>query len=384
MWLLHEAVHAELKAAHERGFIATPEQTAAFTKHVESRAESSRLLSTAGGTAEISVKGVLTESPSFMAFLFGGGNTAFSEMRQALAEADANPEVDEIVLNIDSPGGTVAGLFPTLDAMAATNKPIRAVVANMAASAAFAIAAAADTIEATNEGAHFGSVGTAKTFAVDSEEVTITSTNAPNKVPDVTTEEGAAVVREELDAVHALFVSRIAAGRNTDSDTVNAEFGRGAVLLANEALKRGMIDSVKSAKTSTARTTSGNNSEAKMMDLTTLKAQHPDTYAAAVQQGIEQERDRVSAHLELGTAYNAMDTAVAAVKDGSDMTALLTAKYVAAGANSANIQQRAADDEAADPGETGKGDATEAQAKAGLDDILARASAQLGIEVKGV
>ena len=117
-------------------FVPSPEQTAAFTARAETLAGPSRLLSTAGNTASVAVHGVLTDKPSFMAMLFGGGNTTYSEVRSAIAEADADSNITEIVLDIDSPGGTVAGLFPTLDAMAATKTPIRAVVSNMAASAA--------------------------------------------------------------------------------------------------------------------------------------------------------------------------------------------------------------------------------------------------------
>ena len=127
------------------------------------------------------------------------------------------------------------------------------------------------------------------------------------------------------------------------------------------------------------------------MDKTTLAAQHPELYAAVLSEGKTEgqrlERDRISAHLTLGEAYNAMDTAVAAAKDGSEMTALISAQYVAAGANNANIKARETDDQDADPGTPDAKDeqeTTAAAATAGLNDILSRAGAQLGVEVKEV
>ena len=73
------------------------------------------------------------------------------------------------------------------------------------------------------------------------------------------------MVREELDAMHKIFVDSIAEGRSVTTEKVNAEFGQGGTLLAGEALKRGMIDAVaeptlkvvESTKTTTAR--SGGN-----------------------------------------------------------------------------------------------------------------------------
>ena len=103
---------------------------------------------------------------------------------------------------------------------------------------------------------------------------------------------------EELDALHDLFVEAIADGRSTSIDDVNANFGRGSTLLADEALKRGMIDAIEpvglqSVKTTKRAASSGGNKEAKSMDIITLQASHPALYAEVIELGVKKERDRV-------------------------------------------------------------------------------------------
>lgn len=88
----------------------------------------------------------------------------------------------------------------------------------------------------------------------------------------------------------------------------------------------------------------GNKKKETAMDLSTLKAQHPDVHAAAVQEGVNSERDRVSAHLTMGEASGDMKTACSAIKDGSEMTATLQATYMAAGMNRKDTENRDADD----------------------------------------
>lgn len=361
MWLLEASIRQAIEQAQKAGVLPTVQQQIEYeARYAVSASETtSRILSVAGNNAEVAVKGVITKAPCFLAMLFGGGNTTYGEIIAALAEAEADATVDNITLAIDSPGGHFDGLFDTLAAIQSTTKPVKAVISNVGASAAFAIASQADEIIASNRAARIGSVGVAATFEVSDTEVTITSTEAPKKRPDVTTEEGKAMVREELDAMHEIFVDAIAEGRSTTIEKVNAEFGQGATLLAGEALKRGMIDAVaetslkvvESAKTTTTARSGGNNPEKGPMDLKTLKAQHPDVYAAAVQEGVESERDRVTAHLTMGEASGDNKTAYAAIKDGSEMTATLQATYMTAGMNRQDVANRQDDDANANAGD---------------------------------
>ena len=350
MWLLQEAVAQAMQSANY-----TASEVVAFEATVSAREQdSSRILNVAGNTAEIDISGVLTNRPNFFAQFFGGGNTTYSEITAALAQAEADPEVSEIILAVDrGPGGEIDGLFDTIAAIQAVSKPIIAKVKNMAASATFALVAQADKIIVANEATRVGSVGVVIEGFVDKDVVTITSTEAPDKRPDLSTKKGQAVIRAQLDGLHELFAGAIATGRGTNIENVNAEFGRGALVLAKDALSRGMIDGIgaaKTTKTSTAASIGGTNPKGKTMDLNELKAKHPELVIALVGEGVTKERDRVMGHLKLGKQTGATETAFNAITEGTEMTASITADYIAAGMNAQDIKNRQADDKEGDPG----------------------------------
>jgi len=357
-WLLDSDVFNVMQNAHRAGILPT----AAWQQQVEARqgalmsGSSPHILTIEGSTAVIEVTGVMTPTPDFFAAMFGGGNTTYAEIDAAVALAEADARVKDIKFKVSSGGGTIAGLFDTLATIQAATKPTSS-VASLAASAAYALVSQTDTVSASSRAAQFGSIGIAATIDTNDNEVTLTSTAAPKKRPDVSTGEGRAVIIEELDALHELFVEAIASGRGTTVDKINAEFGQGATLLADQALKRGMIDAVaqpvlKAVKhTLTTTAYGGTNPENGTMDLKTLMAQHPDVYAAAVQNGVAQERDRVTAHLTLGKASGDIDLAIKAASEGTEMTATLQATYMAAGMNRRDVSNRQADDQEANAGD---------------------------------
>lgn len=315
--------------------------SAAEAKHAPGELSAAgEIMQTANGTATIEVRGVMTQRQSWFAQVFGGGNTTYPQIIDALGAAGSDGSVNSIVIKMDSPGGSVDGLFDAMEAVRTVGKPTRVEVANTAASAAYMLAAQADEIVATNPVARFGSVGVVVDSYVSENAVSVTSTNAPNKRHDLKTDAGRATLRAELDDVHDIMVAEIAKGRSTTVDTVNKDFGRGGMLVAAKAIDAGMIDRL---ETNTAPTRGGPinaNEEESTMDLKTLKAQHPETFAAAKDEGIAQERDRVGAHLTMGKASGDMDTAIEAVEGGSEMTATIQAKYLAAGMNKSDSQAR--------------------------------------------
>ncbi len=237
-WLLQDDALRELQALARR-------ERAALDGF---QPQAARVLTTAGDTAEITVGGVLTDRSAspFLSVLARG--TDYADIRSALAEADADPNIKRAVLRVRSPGGMTAGLFETVDAIERFSKPIIA-RASRAQSAAYALAAATARIEAEGRDSEFGSIGVAVTILLFEDELTLTNTDSPEKRPDPRTPEGKASIVRRLDAINELFVEAIArgrtrAGRSTSSARVKAGFGRGASLLADEALQLGMIDAV--------------------------------------------------------------------------------------------------------------------------------------------
>nr|EIW5042828.1 S49 family peptidase [Klebsiella pneumoniae] len=76
------------------------------------------------------------------------GMTGYDGIRQAFLTAMEDQDVSGICLDIDSPGGEVAGCFDLVDIIYSSRgkKPIHAILTESAYSAAYAIASAADHI----------------------------------------------------------------------------------------------------------------------------------------------------------------------------------------------------------------------------------------------
>lgn len=332
-WLLEESWLRHLEHAHERGAEPTAEQR----RRVDARANAQSgsvpsIYSVRGDTATITVTGILTRAPDVIAMIIGG-NTAYIEIERALAAAEQDASVRQITLQVDSPGGEVDGLFDTLAAIEATSKPM-SVQARNALSAAYGIAASAGSIEAANEASQFGSVGVAASALVHPQIVHVTSTDAPKKRPDLSTEEGRNVVREHLDAIFELFADAIARGRGTSVDNVKNQYGKGAVLLANDAIARGMIDTVSARAGATGSQASATGREGTgSMDKEQLKSQFPQVARELVEEGRKEERDRTVAHLDMGSKAGDLESALKAVRAGDPLTQSWTAFYMNALAN---------------------------------------------------
>lgn len=318
-------------------------QLAAFIERTSTSADASDLFYAAGGVARVPIIGTLTKTPDFFFSAMGGGNAVYGDIIRAIESADSDPAISRIVLEIDSGGGSVAGFFDAASAISATRTPIEAQVTDMAASAAFGLAAATDKITVNNRMAMVGSVGIVTTQSTSTDRVTVTSTEAPKKSPDAGTDEGLADIRAMLDGVHAEFVGVIAQGRGITSAEVNKTFGRGATVIAGDALRAGMIDVINSEVVAES-TLSANLETNNMLTITELRANHPALFAEAVDVGVAQERDRVSAHITYGESCKRLDLAAKFIKDGSALTQTATAEYMTAGANAAESSAAAAEE----------------------------------------
>jgi ClpP class serine protease len=248
-WLISEDYKARIQTALAGKDLPTLEQIRAH------REEAAAKRSAAGGpsnyrvegnTAYISVTGLLTAEPDLWCEYFGLDNTTYPDIAESVARAEGDPTVKRVVYEISSGGGTVAGITDAVYAIDSARKP-SSVVSDYAASAAYWIATRASVggkITATSPMASFGSIGVAVDVYAFAFVKQIASTDAPNKRPDVNTEEGRQAIREELDAIHDHFAGDVADARGVSRDKVNSDFGRGGMLLADAAKLAGMIDEV--------------------------------------------------------------------------------------------------------------------------------------------
>ena len=347
MWLIEQIAYETLRPFFTNGHIPTAEQLEQLDARF-GESDTPRLLTIAGKESVIAIEGIITTRPNFFAMFFGGGNVTWSEIIQAIDAAEADPNVESLTFEIDSPGGNTDGMLAAIKAVQNTKKPTKTIFVNLGASAAFAFGVQSDEVLAADESARIGSVGVVMTFAVDDTIIEITSTEAPDKRPDPTTDAGKKVIRQHLDAIHELIAGEIATARNTTIADVNANFGRGGIFLAAQAVTRKMIDGLveatQSPSTQPAATAVTTKTEVRAMDLTTLRAEHPALYASIVEGATNTERERCQAHLIAGRMNSAMEIAEEAIKTGAPYgNDLIRAKYDEAGKKAKDLKDRGAD-----------------------------------------
>lgn len=334
-----------------------------------------RGMTIAGATAELRVEGVLTKKPDFFAMFFGGGNTTYSTIRAAIGIAAMTDSIKNVVLRVDSPGGSVDGLFEAMEALAsfrASSGKKGNVLAENAQSAAYGLAAAFGPIEAVSRGATFGSIGTAASFYLSDHIVTLTNTDSPDKRPDLRTPEGKAVIVKFLDQVNDEFARGIAQGRGVSAKEVTEGYGRGASMTAPEAKRLGLIDKI---------TTSAPRAAPSKQGKAMAEEQTPETRAAieaAKASGIAEERDRVKAHLTMGESCGDMAIALDAVRSGASMTQEFTARYLSAGMNRNDRAKRQSDATTAEAALTGDAAATPATGADLGDQVVANLTGNRG------
>lgn len=204
--------------------------------------------------AIVPVYGVIEHHSDWMMEMFGG--CSIDGIRETLQAALNDPSVSSIILDIDSPGGTVAGMTELANEIMAARggaKPIVAVADSFAASAAYWLAAACDEIVASPS-AQVGSIGV---YAIHQdiskmlEDMGVTTTlvsAGPHKTEgnefEPLTDEAKQAIQDRVNASYDQFVGDVAAGRGVSVADVKADFGGGRVFTARDAKAAGMVDRV--------------------------------------------------------------------------------------------------------------------------------------------
>lgn len=182
------------------------------------------------------------------------GATSVSMLQADYQAALVSPDVDAVMLLIDSPGGAVSGVSALADRIWAgkKQKPTFAHVEGSMASAAYWLGCQASRVTADRT-ALIGSIGVAAAIPKQSGPdkdgknwIEVVSSNAPDKRPDAASEDGLAKIRKMLDGVEAEFIADVARGRGTTATRVKSDFGRGGMEPARAAADVGMIDRVAS------------------------------------------------------------------------------------------------------------------------------------------
>lgn len=203
-----------------------------------------------GGIARIELRGSLMKHVSSFS---GGSSTALARKKVRLAAG--SDDVQAILLVIDSPGGTVSGTFDLAQDVrkAATEKPVYAYCEDLCASAAYAIASQCRKVYA-NEASLIGSIGTLLVV----HDLSKMAENEGVKVHAIKTGEfkgtgvpGTEITDEQLEYLQSIvtgmnshFLAGVESGRSVSAEKVNS-WADGRVHVAEEALKLGLIDGIK-------------------------------------------------------------------------------------------------------------------------------------------
>jgi signal peptide peptidase SppA len=209
---------------------------------------------TEGKVVVLPMVGTMTQRANMMTEHSGMLSTdTFGKMIDQLA---GDPSVKSIILDIDSPGGSMFGIEElTQKIRAATGqKRVVAVANSMMASAAYYTGSAATQVFAA-PGSLVGSIGVIMTHIDNSEAmaaegvkytfVTAGKYKALGNNAEPMSEDALSYMQGLVDDGYNEFLSAVSKNRGVTKATVKSDYGQGKVLSPKDALSAGMIDGIR-------------------------------------------------------------------------------------------------------------------------------------------
>lgn len=204
--------------------------------------------------AIIPIQGVIAKKMNILSEISGGVSTQIVE-RDFKAALD-HPEVQVIVLDIDSPGGAVDGTPELANTIfeARGKKPIIAFSDGIMASAAFWIGAAADMMFISGRTVEVGSIGVVATHTdiskaeemdgIKTTEIVAGKFKRVASQHGPLTADGRASIQESVDEVFSVFVSDVAKFKGVSEDKVLSNMADGRIFIGNKAVEAGLVDGI--------------------------------------------------------------------------------------------------------------------------------------------
>ena len=208
-----------------------------------------------GGIAVLPLYGIVTQRGNMVDDVSGPGTASIQQFSNILRAALQDETVSQILIDIDSPGGSVYGVAELADeiVIARAQKPVVAIANSLAASAAYWIGCSASEFYVT-PGGEVGSIGVWQAHqdyskAMDEAGVKTTLISAgkfkvegnPYAPLD---EEAQGFMQSRVDDYYAAFTKAVAKGRGVPISQVRDGMGQGRVLGADAALASSMVDGI--------------------------------------------------------------------------------------------------------------------------------------------
>lgn len=208
-----------------------------------------------GVIAVIPIVGVISNRIQMLDSISSGGGTSIQKLTSQFREALAAPQVKAIVFDVDSPGGSVDGVFELAQEIyeARGKKKILAVANTLAASAAYALAAAAGEMIIAPSGMA-GSIGVYGSHEDHSKElekqgVKVTLISAGKYKTEANpfealSDDARAHIQSMVTDFYQMFVRGVAQYRNDTQANVRDGYGQGRTLTATKAVRANLADRV--------------------------------------------------------------------------------------------------------------------------------------------
>jgi signal peptide peptidase SppA len=224
--------------------------------NASAQAAAARIASTPkGSVAVLPLYGIISHRVNLMNEISGPGGTSTEKFTQAFRAALNDPNVSAIVMDVDSPGGSVDGVPELADEIYSSRgkKPMTAVANTLTASAAYWIASQCDELVASPSAA-IGSIGVYCAHgdyskALDAEGVKVTLISAgkyktEGNPYEPLPQDAYDALKASVDEYYGMFTRAVAKGRGAKADDVRNGYGEGRVVSAQQAVKLGMADRV--------------------------------------------------------------------------------------------------------------------------------------------
>lgn len=202
----------------------------------------------------------------------GPGGTSTEWFSRRFRQALEDPAVGAIVIDVDSPGGSVYGVAELAAQIyeARGKKKVVAVANSLAASAAYWIAAAAEELVVTPAG-EVGSIGVytahedwSKALELKGIKPSLISAGkykTEGNPYEPLADEARAAIQKRVDEYYDMFTKAVAKYRNATPSAVREGYGQGRVVVAKEALALNMADRIETLDETLARLASSKRAQ---------------------------------------------------------------------------------------------------------------------------
>jgi capsid assembly protease len=207
------------------------------------------------GVAIIDITGVLMKNPDIFDRIFMGASS-MSQIKTEILNAVNDPAVSRIILNIDSPGGTVDGTEELAQTIFESRgkKQITAYTDGYMTSAAYWVGSSADKIYISGDTTNVGSIGVITahydyTEAARAQGVKVTEfvtgkyKNAGSdfrSIDDTSSE----YIQGRIDYILGVFAGAVIRNRGLNAEKIDSEIFEAKVYIGKQAITAGLVDGV--------------------------------------------------------------------------------------------------------------------------------------------